>query len=263
MSIYNIEKIKYSNGNEVSICPDRGGIITSLKLKGKEIFYLDEATLNSSGPIRGGVPILFPNGGEIIENTLYPNLKRHGFARDSVWKFEKKNDGFVEELMSDFNTKDVYPFDFKLEVLGKFENNNSFTVQQKVYNTSNVDIPISMGLHPYFFVPDKEKKNIKFNFDGGREIEEKLEVWANGGTLYIDNPMVKDDNGTLEIESPTIGTITLNISKEYQKIWIWSQQGKDFICIEPMLKGLNGIIENPEMIKSKGVFTASFNIYLK
>ena len=262
MSIYNIEKIKYSNGDEVSICPDRGGTITSLKLKGKEIFYFDEMTLNGRDPVRGGVPILFPNGGEINANFLYPKLKRHGFARDSAWKLEKKDDGFVEELASDDKTKNIYPFDFKLEVLGKFENNNSFTIEQKVHNTSSVDIPISIGLHPYFLVPNSEKKNIKFNFDGGKEIEEFFEVWANGGTLYIDNPMMKDSNSLIEIEIPTIGTITLNISKEYQKIWIWSEPGKDFVCIEPMLRGLNGITDNPQKVKNNEVFTASFNIYL-
>jgi len=66
MKEFKIITIKGPNNNEVSFCPERGGIVTSLKLKGTEIFYLDEETFqNKNENIRGGIPILFPNMGEI------------------------------------------------------------------------------------------------------------------------------------------------------------------------------------------------------
>ena len=53
-------------GNEVSFSPERGGIITSLKLGGKELLYLDEETFrNPEVNVKGGIPILFPNAGPL------------------------------------------------------------------------------------------------------------------------------------------------------------------------------------------------------
>jgi len=268
MNIYKIENIKNSNDNEVSVCPRRGGIITSLKLKGKEVFYFDEATLNddtqifTKSPVRGGVPILFPNAGEIKENDIFPSLKRHGFARDLNWDFEKTKNGFKEVLVSNEKIKEIYPYDFKLSVTGGFEDNGSFTIEQSVENTGERSLPVAMGLHPYFKVSNEEKKNIKFNFEGGKEVEEKFDIWSEGGTVYIDNPKINNPDNSMEVKIPSIGNIVLDVSKEYKKIWIWSQPGKDFVCIEPMERGLNGIIDDPEILNPKDIFKAYFNIYL-
>ena len=166
MTVFKIETIKFSKNSEVSFCPTRGGLVTSLKLKGKEILYFDEETFNSGeSSIRGGIPILFPNAGELKENTLYPNLKRHGFARDLEWASLVGVDQFTETLSANQSTKDVYPYNFRLSISGKFEENNSFTLTQEVENKEiGMSLPVAMGLHPYIKVKNEDKKNIKFNF---------------------------------------------------------------------------------------------------
>ena len=110
-------------------------------------------------------------------------------------------------------------------------------------------MPISMGLHPYFKVPDENKKDIKFNFAGGEIIEKDFANWSQGGTTSIDNPKLKDPNAVLKIDIPGLGTLIMDVSMEYQKIWIWSVPGEDFICIEPVMRNEGGLIDNPEMIK--------------
>jgi len=81
-----IETIKLFNG-EVSYSPERGGIITSIKIGDKEILYMDESTFNDKGAnVKGGIPVLFPNAGAIpdeIKTEEFANLKQHGFARES------------------------------------------------------------------------------------------------------------------------------------------------------------------------------------
>ena len=261
MKNLNIKTIKDQNsGNEVSFCSYRGGIITSLKLKCKEVLYFDQETfLDKEKSVRGGIPILFPNAGELETNHIYPNLKRHGFVKNMEWEVESKESGFREIFKSNNDTENIYPFNFELSVVGNFEGDGSFTLTQE----KDKNLPISMGLHPYFKVPDEEKKNIKFNFEGGNLAVEQINVWENSGTVYIDNPKIKDPKATLSIDIPDLGTLILNVSIEYEKIWIWSSLKSNFICIEPMMRGLNGLMNDPLEIKVNEPFVASLNIKLE
>jgi galactose mutarotase-like enzyme len=262
---FEIKTIKEKNGNEVSFSPSRGGMITSLKFIGKEILYFDEETfLDKEKSVRGGIPILFPNAGELEKNDIFPNLKRHGFAKSMEWKLDSREFGFKESLIFNNDTKNVYPFDFNLSVVGNFEEDGSFTFVQEVKNSEEGrELPISMGLHPYFKVLDEEKKDIRFNFKGGIIVKEQMSLWENSGTVYIDNPKIKDPNATVNIDIPRLGTLILDISIEYKKIWIWSIPKSDFICIEPMMRGLNGLINDPLKVKIDEPFVASVNIKLK
>ena len=260
-----IETIKTPEGDEVSFCPERGGIITSIKFSGKEILYLDEVTLkNKEENVKGGVPELFPNAGP-IKNDKFPNLKQHGFARNSSdWKSKTDGHGFRENFTSNKENLEVFPYECQLEVEGKFEKNNSFTIIQTVKNLEeNKEMPLAMGLHPYFKVPNEEKNNIKFNFEGGDTVEQQIEVWANGGTVSIDNPRLKNPDAVMEVLIPGIGTLVIDTSIEYEKIWIWSLPGKDFICIEPVMRDIGGLVDNPQMVKPKESYSASVNLSLK
>lgn len=261
-----IETIKTPEDGEISFCADRGGIITSVKLHDKEILYLDNETFNNTDvSVKGGIPILFPNAGPIPDelkiNDL-KDLKQHGFARDSKWTSEKKEDGFTETLISDEETKKLYPYDFKLEVDGSFKEDGSFSLTQTIENLEkDKEIPVSTGLHPYFKVPNEEKKNIKFNFKDGKKVEEQIEKWLNGEAIKaisIENP-----NTPLEIEIPNLGTLVLNISETYKRVWVWTMEGKDFICIEPVMRDKGGIITDPEIIKAGEKNISTVNISLK
>lgn len=265
MKDYIIKTTKDQNNNEVSFSPSRGGMITSLKFKGKEILYFDEETfLDKDKSVRGGIPILFPNAGELEKNDIFPNLKRHGFAKNMEWKEDFRETGFKETLILNNDTKKVYPFDFDLSVSGIFEGDGSFTFIQEVKNLEgSKELPISMGLHPYFKVLDEEKKNIRFNFEGGDLAVEQMSVWENSGTVYIDNPKIKDPNATMNIDIPDLGTLILDVSIEYKKIWIWSIPKNNFICIEPVMRGLNGLINDPLEIKINEPFVANINIKLE
>ncbi|MFA5840835.1 MAG: hypothetical protein WC847_01000 [Candidatus Paceibacterota bacterium] len=260
-----IETIKTPEGNEVSFCAERGGIITSIKFKGKEVLYLDRATLEDKKlSVKGGIPILFPNAGP-LESPQFPNLKQHGFARDSsAWKTAKSEHGFKETLTSSDETKKMFPHDFRFSNETIFERDGSFTINQEVENLSeNEELPLSMGLHPYFKVPQDKKGEIKFNFEGGRAIEEQVEIWANGKAISIDNPRVKDPNAVMEVVIPSLGTLVIDVSPFYKKIWIWSMPEKDFVCIEPVMRNKGGLVEDPEIIKSKRTFKSYVNLNLK
>ncbi|MBK5215463.1 MAG: hypothetical protein JJE53_01500 [Candidatus Pacebacteria bacterium] len=257
---FNVETLVGPQNSEVSFCPNRGGIITSLKLNGKEILYLDKTTFEKTGvSVRGGIPILFPNAGPIT-NSILP---QHGFARNLEWNNEVMVNGFKETLSTNDETKLVYPYNFKFTNSGKFKNDGSFTIYQEVQNLEdNKSMPISMGLHPYFKVPDDEKINIKFNFRGGKIVQDKANLWMNGEYISIDNPKVFDPEAIMEIIIPSLGTLMIDASIEYRKIWIWSLPGKDFICIEPVMRDINGLIDDPQFIEPNKTFTTKVSFKL-
>ncbi len=264
-----IETIRGSGGGEASYCPERGGIITSLKLRGQEILYLDEDTLKDRAVnVKGGIPILFPNAGP-IKGEGYPGLKQHGFAREAVdWVAVQDESGrsFMETLKANAETKKVYPYDFRFSTGGKFEEDGSFTLLQEVENLeAGKDMPLSMGLHPYFKVPREAMGNIKFDFEGGTEVERSIEQWSKDKevkTVKIDNPRVKDPKAKMRITIPSLGTLTIDASPEYKKIWVWSMVDKDFICIEPVMRNAGGLENEPELISPGKTFSSRVNIKL-
>ncbi len=253
------------NDSEVSFSPSRGGIITSLKILGTEILYFDEETFaDPEANVRGGIPILFPNAG-LVESSLFPGLKQHGFARNSSnWKSEIHHDRFIETLTPEEKNVTSYPCQFELTVSGIISANGSFVLEQKVTNLEKTrELPIAMGLHPYIKVPNAEKENIVFNFEGGSYISDHATQWMNGETIVIDNPKTKDPSAVLEIVIPSLGTLIMDVSVEYQKIWIWSQPGKDFICIEPTMRDIGGFVTDPEKIPPGGIYTASIRFDIR
>jgi galactose mutarotase-like enzyme len=254
-------KIEGPKNNSFSVNPERGGIVMSMKLNGKEVLYMDyERFKDPNKSVRGGIPILFPMSGPPTEEGPFSKLKQHGFARDSdSWKIEEnKGNELVESLESDDKTKEAFPYEFTLKIKSKMGEDGSITLTQEVENKGKNEMPISMGLHPYFNIPEGEKDKIKFDFSGGKEIEKEIKEWLeekDGDFLKrIDNP--KEE---IKIFIPAVGTIKMNISEEYEKVWIWTEPDKNFICIEPVMRdNQNGeIVNGPKMIKSGEKFSAN------
>jgi len=258
---FKFEMIRLPSGDELICCPQRGGIITSLKFQGKEVLYLDENTLrDTTVNVKGGIPVLFPNAGPIPDeskNSELRNLEQHGFARKKEWQRITENNEIETVLKSDKETKEVYPYDFCLSLISKFQEDGSFMITQQVLNLGQEDMPISFGLHPYFKVPNELKKDIEFNFPGGDFVKENLEKWANGEAVKIDNP-----NTPMKVQIPGLGTLVFEISPEYKRIWVWSQPGKDFFCFEPVMGDKGTIITDPAMVKPFQQYSASMNIML-
>lgn len=259
-----IERVVTQGGNEVSSSSERGGIICGIKFQDREILFLDEKTFNNpESNVKGGVPILFPNAGPIpdeLKKDELKDLKQHGFVRNERWKSETTENGFVETLNSSEETEKIFPYKFKLTIKAEFDTDNSFTITQITENLEkDKEMPISSGFHPYFKVPDDEKKNVKFNFPGGEIIEEKIKNWESDiKAISVENP-----NIPIEVDIPGLGILVFEISEEYKRIWVWSQEGKDFICIEPVMRDKGGIISNPVIIKPGEKNIVSLKIIMK
>lgn len=261
-----IETIKGPENSELSWCPERGGIITSLKLKGKEILYMDPETFDDpTQNVKGGIPILFPNAGPLPADGPYP-LKQHGFGRTSAaWQVIQSEAGqAIEQLRSSPESRAAFPFDLLLRIRAGIETDGSITLEQQAINQEpEKEMPVAFGLHPYFQVEQDKKGEIKFDFPGGEIIEKEVENWSGGGTTSIDNPKLKDIDAVLRVHIPGAGWIVMDVSPEYRKIWVWSLPGKGFVCIEPVMRDPGGLIDDPEMVRPGHSYSAKVNYRLE
>ncbi len=240
-----------STGNQVTYCPERGGIITSLILNGKEVLFLNEETLEDvTKNVRGGIPLLFPNAG-FLESPVFPGLTQHGFARrSSRWTSAQSAIAFSETLDANEETYSVFPYRFRHTVEGRFDGVHSFRLTQTVTNLEpEKPMPLAMGLHPYFRVPRTKKADIVWNFPQGDLIAQEQRTWSEGGTTSIRNPSVDHPGTKLRVTLPDLGTLILSTSSEYERLWIWSLPGQDFVCIEPVMRDVGGLIDNPVLIQ--------------
>lgn len=261
-----IHSLKH-NSSEISHIPERWWLITSIKIKNEEILFLNEETLyNPEKNVRWWIPIMFPNAWPLRENNLY-KLSQHWFARNKIWYFEKiSNTKFMMFLESDEIIKEIFPFDFRIEIISEITVGNdcivpkwnisqeSIKITQKIINTWDKTLPISPWLHPYFFVKNQEKKDVKILLWDEYLKDYSFCEWK---TVYLENPCV------IKIIFITWKTIVLNYSKEYKKLWIRSEAWKDFICIEPVYEDEQSILDKPFLLEKWKEKSFEININLQ
>ena len=210
-----------SSGSQIEVVPERGGIVTSWKINGQEVFYLDtERFTHPDLSVRGGNPIVFPLCGNLPDNTYNVDgkdyqIKQHGFARELPWTATaQNNDGAASvtvELASNEETKAVYPFDFHLAFTYSLQG-NTLEIRQEYKNLSATPMPFSSGFHPYFLCGDKNQieANIpsvsyqdnrtkeNFAFDGKFDFDQD-EIDAVFGKLNSRSTSIIDNSRNLKI----------------------------------------------------------------
>lgn len=249
--------------SQLQIVPERGGIVTRWSIQGQEILYLDaERFANPQASVRGGIPILFPICGNLPDNTYTYNgqqytLKQHGFARDLPWKVTEQvtqaRASITLVLDSNETTRAVYPFEFQLAFTYQLVR-NKLAIAQSITNHSTIAMPFSIGLHPYFLVRDKAqlqftipateyqdqrtKTNHAFtgNFDFAQD-----EIDAAFRPLSAANASVRDASRGLHLK------LTWN-DAHYKTFVFWTQQGKDFYCVEPWTAPRNALNTGTDLL---------------
>lgn len=233
--------------SQVEVVPERGGIITSWRIQGKELLYLDsERFANPQLSVRGGIPILFPICGNLPDN-IYTSagqqytLKQHGIARDLPWyvteQETQENASLTLVLNSNEQTVAVYPFNFQLaftyQILG-----NSLEIRQRYTNHSSEPMPFSIGLHPYFSVSDKLQ--LKFEIPATEFQDQKTKtIHPFSGEFDFNSDEIDAAFRQLSDRAATVTDtsrrlkLTLEYADIYSTLVFWTLKGKDFYCLEP------------------------------
>jgi len=203
----------------VEVVPERGALVTALRVGSHDVLYLDRETLaDPAKNVRGGIPLLFPFAGKLADETLTltgTKMKQHGFARNRAWSVtERDAASLTMTLAADAETRAQFPFDFTahhrvLLVPGGVELELAIVAGDR-------DVPVSPGWHPYFAI--------------ARETKAAVRPGMTDDDHEFDFGFPAPIEGRSQFAPPGIA---LEASPELRHLQMWSQPGKPFVCIEP------------------------------
>lgn len=233
------ETVRIGHGDVAAeIVPERGAIVTSLRVRGKDVLYIDRPTLDDATKnVRGGIPVLFPYAGKLVDELFVPagtKMKQHGFGRNKAWRVEEKRADAVRVVLAqDAETAAQYPYEFAAEY-SAFIVPNGVQVDILVTNRGAKPLPVSPGWHPYFNCPAAKKGEVTGDVPG--LTSDKL-----GNDREFDFGLVAPVDGRALFQVPGLGGLRISFSPEMRHMQFWSQPGKDFICLEPFYGPTNTV----------------------
>lgn len=235
-------------GSWMTVCPERGGIVTSFGVKGEEHLYMNKETLYDwNKSIRGGIPILFPISGQLREGKYQWDgqtyqMPNHGVARINEWEVTGSEGGensasITLRLTSDSGTKEFFPFDFELVFTYVIEA-DQLTINQTYRNLSGDSLPMYPGFHPYFH---SETKQIRVETDATEYLDyndekvKKIEGSINLEGLKESVALLDADDRKINFQLGDSSRIEMETGPEFAYTVLWTEAGKDFVCIEPWM----------------------------
>ncbi len=266
--MYSVEQIP-SRFNEYKLCDsscnasavvavERGGILTSFVYNGIERIYMEEETyVNTDKKVNGGCPVLFPSCSK-LKDGVYSlagktyEMGAHGIARDFPWTVisTDTSDGaaLTVALKSNDVTRQSYPFDFVIEFTYVLKG-NVLSVEQKITNLSDSDMPFVCGLHPYFMA-DTDKASVA--------VPSKLATY-NGNEVVFDGVLDTTEDldhvclnvsDTKTVLDTGLGYhVRVNYYGEYTCVVVWSpDKSKEFVCIEPWTAAPNALNTGKDLV---------------
>ena len=206
----------------------------------------------------GRSPILFPIVGKAPDDRLAVNGKtypmaQHGIARRREFAIiEQTATSCRHELVSSPETREVYPFDFRL-VLEHALDGNRLSVNATVQNTGEALLPFGIGFHPAFLwpLPGADGKPHEVILDNGAEPGViQLEGGLIGKTLptspfkagrltlspdlFANDALIfPEDAGTGLTFQAEDGPSLHFTFENLPNIALWQKPGAPFLCIEP------------------------------
>jgi galactose mutarotase-like enzyme len=232
--------------SEVVIAPRRGALVTSFVVAGRELLYLDQATLSDPQKnVRGGIPVLFPSPGKLEADTWHREgrtgrLKQHGFARNLAWSVgevhaDERGADVTLALDSNAATLAQYPWEFHAELTFSLHGAR-LGIRSRIENTSRARLPFALGYHPYFAVADKARVSIDARATRAFDNVKKQMVEFEGFELTaseVDLLLLDHPGAESALHFPDGSRIQLRGSPDFT-IWVvWTLAGKDFVCLEP------------------------------
>lgn len=251
--------------NLVSIGSD--GLRAAIHPLGAELWSLTDADgrelMTDADPRwwTGRAPLLFPfvgrSRGDVyrLDGRAYP-MPQHGFARHSDFALvERADHSAMFRLEADARTREVYPFDFRLDMAFALEG-AMLCMTATVTNRGHCDMPFSFGYHPAFAWPlpyggsvgdhrvifeKPEPASIrKVGGEPGLIAPESSVSPAEGDTLTPTHAMFEGDALIWDrITSRSLlwgvpGRRRLKIDfPDTPWLGLWQKPGAHYLCIEP------------------------------
>lgn len=142
-------------GDEVTVSVYGAQVLSWKTADGRKRLYLSpNAVIDGSGPVRGGIPVCFPQFNQrVLEGRPLP---KHGFARTLLWALQSRSDAkdcaTARLVLSDSPaTRTVWPHRFEAS-LNVLLTPGSLRIEFTVTNIDDAPWPFALALHSYFQV---------------------------------------------------------------------------------------------------------------
>ncbi len=226
-------------------------------------------------------PILFPIVGTLKNNTFFYggkpyHLNRHGFAREKMFNVTHRDHQCVTlTLTSEGQTRQYYPFDFKLEVNYRLSG-STLMVNYLVHNTGLEPMFFSIGGHPAFAVP-LEKGLAYEEYYLEFEAVENAPRWRINaeGLLTEPSDLFLRETNILPLKKSLFAEDALvfkNLNSSrvslashsghrglkfdytgFPYLGIWAAKNADFVCIEPWCGLADAASTNQHLEEKEGI----------
>ena len=233
------EVVLRASGSSATVLPWRGGMATHCAIDGRDIFYVDDATVNDpTKNVRGGAPVLFPSPGKLT-NDRWANgaMGQHGFARGRAFAVTARSDDSVTlRIEDDDASRQPYPFRFSFELTYTLSA-SALRIDTRVRNLGDAAMPFGVGFHPYFAVPAADKAKVRVPTGATRAFDNVTKTRVPYTTPdfaagEVDLHLLDHGSSEAELLAPG-GGVRLRGSAEYAHWVLWTLPGRDFVCVEP------------------------------
>lgn len=149
-----------ANGARAVVSLFGGHVLSWKPAGGEERLYLsDRAVFDGHTPIRGGVPVCFPQFAALGE------LPKHGFARNRLWSVAEQRSGddfalVILRLSDDADTLALWPHRFVAELTVLIEDSR-LELEFEVANTGDSAFTFTAALHTYLRVREVEESRLE------------------------------------------------------------------------------------------------------
>ena len=145
--------LSHPSGSSADIYLNGAHVTSWVPAGGTEVLFMGKtATFAPGDPIRGGIPVVFPQ----FANT--GPLPQHGFARKSEWQLAESADGDETSsvklvLKDDHRTRELWPYHFRAELTVKIDD-KTLEVTLAATNIGDEVFSFTSALHTYIAVAD-------------------------------------------------------------------------------------------------------------
>ncbi len=282
-----------AHGVEVSIVPSIGNLAYEMKVHGHNILHFPYADVAEFArrPALCAIPLLAPWANRMTEQGFWANGKKYAFnlglgnvrgalpihgllVNSPLWR--------VSEVASDAHSARVtsrlefwkdpdlmaqWPFAHEYEMTYRLAG-GVLEVQIAVTNLSTESMPISLGFHPYYRIPDVSRDEWTAHLAARKMIVADNRLVATGEFKPMELPdplplktnnldtgftdLVRDADGRAHFRIQSGGkTVEAMLGPKYTVALIYDPpapagETRDFICIEPMTGITNALNLNHE-----------------
>jgi galactose mutarotase-like enzyme len=146
-------------------------------------------------------------------------------------------------LAANDETRARFPFEFRVELTIRV-GPRELRIDQRYQNLGREPMPLHVGFHPYFFVPDKTRATVDTRATRAFDNVEKRDVPFSGFDFSrpeVDLHLSDHGGSRSALHRPGAPTIEIEGSAEFSHWVVWSLAGKDFICVEPWTAPANAL----------------------